>query len=129
VLLTTRSPATRAVAVRLRVGVAVTVRAPGVVHRRLLLRGLRVRRHGRVRTLEVSLGNAGNVTEQLSRGRVRVALVRGGRVLTTLRAAPRDLLPRTRGIAEVRYAGRLRGRVVARVVIAGARTRTFRVVL
>jgi hypothetical protein len=129
VLLTTRSPATRAVAVRLRLGVAVTVRAPGVVHRRLEVRGIRVRRRGRVRTFEVSLANRGNVTERLPRGRVRVALVRGGRVRTTLRAAPRDLLPRTRGVAEVRYAGRLHGRLVARVLVGGFRMRSFRVVL
>jgi hypothetical protein len=129
VLLTTRPPATRAVAVRLRVGVAVMVRAPGVVRHRLELRGVRVRRRGRVRTLEVSLANRGNVTERLQRGRVRIALVRRGRVLTTLRAAPRDLLPRTRGLAEVRYAGRLHGRVVARVIVRGVPSRSFRVVL
>jgi hypothetical protein len=129
VLLTTRSAATRAVGIRLRIGISVMVRAPGVVHRRLELRSLRVRRHGRVRTLQVTVANRGNVTERLPRGRLRIALVRRGRVLTTLRVAPRDLLPRTRGIAEIRYAGRLHGAVVARVLLRGATTRRFRIVL
>jgi hypothetical protein len=126
VLLTTRSAATRAVAVRLQVGVAVTVRAPGVVRRRLELRGLRVRRRGRVRTLEVSLANRGNVTEQLPRGRIRIALLRAGRIRTTLRTAPRELLPRTHGVAEVRYAGRLRGALTVRVTVANGPHRSFR---
>jgi hypothetical protein len=129
VLLTTRPAATRAVAVRLRVGVEVTVRAPGVVRHRLVLRGLRVRRHGRTRSLEVALANRGNVTEPLPRGRVRIALVRRGRVLTTLRADPRELLPGTRGVAVVRYGGRLRGRMTARVLVGRAVVRSFRVSL
>jgi hypothetical protein len=116
--------------VRMRIGIVVVVRAPGRVVRRLVLRGMRVHRARRARVLELIVVNRGNVTETLDRGRIRIALRRRGR-RTALRNDPRELRPRTSGVVQFRYAGRLRGRVTARVRIAGpagARpvTRTFR---
>ncbi len=133
VLLTTRRRRGAAVAVRMRIGVVVVVRAPGRVVRRLVLRGMRVRRARRARVLELVLANRGNVTETLDRGRIRVVLRRGSR-RTSLRNQPRELRPRTSGIVQLRYGGRLRGRVTARIRLAGPPggrpvTRTFRIKL
>ena len=118
VLLTTRTRAGAGVLVRMRIGIVVVVRAPGVVVRRLVVRGVRVGRSREARILEVSIVNRGNVTEALARGRVRVVLRRGSRQ-TTLRAVPRDIRPGTVGIVQVPYAGPLRGPVSARVLIPG----------
>ena len=131
VLLTTRPRRGAGVAVRMRIGVVVVVRAPGRVVRRVAVRGARVRRVGRARVLELRLVNRGNVTERLGRGRIRVVL-RRGRIHATLRAGPRMLRPRTSGIVQLRYRGRLRGWVTAQVRIAPepgrhAVRRTFRV--
>ena len=65
--------------------------------------------------------------------RVHVTLRRCGRTLARLRAAPRELLPRTSGLAEIRYRGRLRGPLTAQVVVDAAGPggsvwrRTFRI--
>src|SRR4051794_14614484 len=66
VLLTTRPTSARGVAVLMRLGVVVTVRAPGVVVHRLALTGVRLRPHRRI---DVRLTNHGNVTESLTPGR------------------------------------------------------------
>ena len=96
VLLTTR-PRGAGVAVRMRIGVLVVVRAPGRVVRKVVVGSLRVRRLPRGRVLEVLLVNRGNVTETLGRGSVRVTLTcRTTRM--TLRAAARELRPRTSGV-------------------------------
>ena len=117
VLLTTR-PARRArLAVRLRLGVVVGVRAPGRVVHALALHGLRVRRTGRLRTLQLLVANRGNVTEHLGRDRVSLSLGRAGRPAESLRPEPRDLLPRTRGVVLFRYRGRARGIASARATI------------
>ena len=135
VLLTTRPRAGLGLAVRMRIGIVVVMRAPGAIVRRLELRGLRVRRFGRVRVLELSVANRGNVTEALNRGCVNVSLLRRGRLLTRLRPLARQLLPRTSGIAEIRYGGRLRGWVTALVELSAhdpcgqALRRTFRIQL
>jgi hypothetical protein len=132
VLLSSRGPA-GTVAVLMRLGVVVDVRVPGAVVRHLVLRALRVRGRGRFRVLELALANRGNVTELLQRGRVSVALERRRRVVARLVAAPRELLPHTSGIAEIRYRGRLRGRFFARVLVSPAGPggsvwrRTFRI--
>jgi hypothetical protein len=118
VLLTTRPVRAAGIAVRMRIGVVVVVRAPGKVVRRLSLLALRARRAGNARMLELLVANRGNVTEALGRGCVTVSLLRGGRVLVRLHPAPRELLPRTRGIVELRYAGPLRGWVRARVELS-----------
>jgi hypothetical protein len=130
VLLATRPVRGAGVAVRMRIGVVVVVRAPGRVVRRVAVRRLRVRRlrHGRV--LELVLANRGNVTESFARGAIRVTL-RQGRAHVTLRGAPRELRPHTRGVVRFRVDGRLRRVASARVTIAAApgrpaAVRTFR---
>jgi hypothetical protein len=132
VLLTTHPRRSAGVAVRLRVGVVVIVRAPGRVVRRLVLRELRVRRARGARALEVVVANRGNVTERLARERVRIWLLRRG-ARTALAAEPRDLRPRTSGVVVARYGAR-RGWRTVRVEIASAEggpvvRRTFRVKL
>jgi hypothetical protein len=118
VLLTTRPSAAGArVAVQVRLGVVVVVRAPGTVVRRLELRGLHVARHGGRRVLELRVANHGNVTETLPRARVTLWRSRTPRRLATLLAARRDVRPQTQGILELRLRRRLRGSVSARVVI------------
>ena len=117
VLLTIRLRREGGVAVRMRLGIVVVVRAPGRVVRRLALGRLDVRRTRAARILELRVANRGNVTESLARGRVRLWLRRGGAV-TRLHAAPRDLHPRSSGIVQLRYGGRLRGWVTARVEVA-----------
>ena len=133
VLLTTRPRLSGGLAVRMRLGVVVVVRVPGKIVRRLDLRSLRVRRQGRLRSLELLVANRGNVTEVLDRNCITVSLRRGGRVLARLRPAPRQLLPRTAGISEARYGGTVRGWVSARVEFPArgpcvkTRPRVFRV--
>ena len=117
VLLTSRPRANAGVAVRMRLGIVVVVRAPGVVKRRLVLRRLRVARRGRTRSLELLVVNGGNVTESLARRGALISLSRHGRPFATLAAGNRNLRPRTSGILEFRYRGRRRGWVTARVVV------------
>ena len=107
------------------------VRAPGRVVRNLAVHALRVRRVRAARILELAIVNHGNVTETLGRGRVWVSLRRGDADVR-LRADPRLLRPRTRGIVQLRYHGRLRGWVAVRARIAAQPgvpvvRRTFRV--
>ncbi len=127
VLLTTRPIRGARVAVRMRLGVVVVVRAPGRVTRRLELRMLRVRRAGRRRVLELLVTNRGNVTEVLQRRRLTLILRRRGVIVATLHPAPRELLPRTSGILQTAYAGRARGRATVLVELvneqAGRATR------
>jgi hypothetical protein len=130
VLLTTRPRRALGVAVRMRVGVVVVVRAPGRIVRRIGLRSVRVRRRGRrVSALELWLVNRGNVTEALDRSRIDVRLRRGRRTARLL-PVPRELRPRTSGLMLLPYRGRLRGWVTARVTISlgprAAVRRTFR---
>jgi len=131
VLLTTRPRRNADLAVRMRLGIVVAVRVPGTVVRRLQLRGLRVDRVGDARVLELLVANRGNVTETLDRRRLTVTVLRGGIVFARLRSTPRALLPRTSGIAEIPYRGRLHGWVEAVVRVApaepggGAVRRTF----
>ena len=115
VLLTTRPLGVKHVRVRLRVGVIVDLRVRGRVVRKLDATSLTVRRSGARRLLELRLFNRGNVTERLSRCGLRLALVRGGRVLSTLRPRHGELLPHSAGIAEFVYRGRARGLVLARI--------------
>jgi hypothetical protein len=133
VLLTTRPRGRAGVAVRMRIGVVVVVRAPGRVVRRLAMRGLRVRRVRGARILELRVVNRGNVTETLDAGRIRLWVRRGATELR-LRADARDIRPRTTGVVQFRYRGRLAGWVTvrARLVPAPGRrevSRIFRVEL
>lgn len=125
-LMTSRRQLEVGVAARMRLGVVVIVRTPGTVVRRLVLLGLRVSRAQRARrTLELELGNHGNVTETLARGRVAVSLERGGRRLARLTAGPSLLRPGTRGVLVLPLRRALVGPVVARVDLAfeGGRVR------
>jgi hypothetical protein len=113
VLLTAHSSRGGHVDLQLRLGVRVAVRVPGQVVRRLVLRGLSIRRvHGR-RLMRVSVANRGNVTVNL-RGNVTASLVRRGRRVGRLRLlAPRALPPGVRATLALRYSGRVRGPVTA----------------
>ena len=123
VLLATRPRGNSGVAVRMRVGVVVVVRVPGAVVRRLDVRGLRMHRP---RLVEVALWNGGNVVEHIGARTFRIVLRRRGRVLATLHPAPRELLPGTRGVVEIRCRTRVHGRVSATVELAG-RAAVFRI--
>lgn len=120
VLLSTHRLTKARVAVRLRLGVVVVVRAPGKVVRRLELRAIRVVRHGKRRALDVVVANRGNVTETVEHARVVVARARNGRRVTMLVAPSRDLRPRTHGVLEFRIRRAARGPMTVRVVIPGA---------
>lgn len=132
VLLTTRLPSRRKVLARLRIGVVIVVRVPGVVVRRLTLGKLHVRRRGRRVLFELPVANGGNLDEWVARRRLEIRLVRQGRVVARLQAEPRRLLALSRGLVEASYAGRLRGRVNAVVELMTPRPgvamlrRTFR---
>jgi hypothetical protein len=132
VLLTTRPSSSARVAVRLRLGVVVVVRAPGPVVRRLELRRLRVVRRRGIPALELAVVNDGNVTEQLRHVRAVLSRVRVGRAVVTAAASPRELRPATRGVLEFHLRTRARGRFAARIVLPGEPgratiRRTFRV--
>jgi hypothetical protein len=126
VLLATRTTAADGVGVRMRIGVRVVVRVPGRVVRRLLVRGIGVRRSGSVRVLDVALANRGNVTETLPRGRIAVVVRRRGGS-DRLVARRRELLPHSRAVVSVTYRGLRRGLATATVEIDGRAVRTFRI--
>jgi hypothetical protein len=133
VLLTTRPWRSAGVVVRMRIGVVVVVRAPGRVVRAVAVRGLHVRRVGRARTLEVVVVNRGNVTETLDATRIRLSIRRRG-TGPSLRPEARELRPRTSGVVQFRYRGRLAGWVTARLRLGlepgrPVVSRTFRVKL
>jgi hypothetical protein len=130
VLLTTRPLGVKHVRVRLRVGVIVNLRVRGRIVRRLDATALIVRRSGSRRLLELHLVNRGNVTERLGRAGLRLALVRGRRVLSRLRPRRCELLPHSAGVAVFVYHGRARGAVLARIELRPplrGRSRSFRV--
>lgn len=120
VLLATRPADAGRVAVALRLGVVVDVRVSGVVVRRLVLGGARVRRFPGRRTLEVVVANHGNVSELLRSGRLEVTLRRRGRLLAVLRSRGQELLPRSAGVVDFRLGGAVRGRVTAIVELSRA---------
>src|SRR5262245_28522949 len=129
VLLTTRRRVRDGLAVRVRMGVVVIVRAPGTVVRRLALRGLRSVRSGQRRFLGLGVSNRGNVTESFERGRAAVYVDRNGRRLARLLGEPRTLRPGTRGVFRFSVPHRLRGRVVVQVEllsVAGRYQRVYR---
>jgi hypothetical protein len=126
VLVTGRPVQHSRVAVQLRVGVRVRIRAPGRLVHRIVLSGLRSRHSKRTRAVLVSLTNRGNVTEQL-RARLSITLATHGRVFSRLRLVrPRELYPGARAVVAVPYAGRVRGLVTAVVrVQMGAHVRAL----
>jgi hypothetical protein len=117
VLVATRPRERGGVAVRMRIGIVVVVRVPGAIVHRLVARGLRVRRTGDVRTLELSVANRGNVTERIGPGRLRIVLLQRGRVVARLRPATRELLPHARAIEQIPYRGPLTGPMTAVVEV------------
>ena len=119
VLLTTRRQAQDGVAVRMRMGVVVVVRAPGRIIHRLRLVRLRVVETSRRRTreLELLVANAGNVTESIERSKATISLFSGGRRIARLRAEPRELRPGTRGILRFRRPRRELQHLVARAEV------------
>jgi hypothetical protein len=123
VLLATRRLAGAGVSIRMQVGIVVVVRVPGVVVRRLDVRGLHVHGPG---LLDVTLQNGGNVAERIGARTLRIVLRRGGRALAVLRPTPRELLPGARAIVAARYPAGVRGRVSATVELAG-RAAVFRI--
>lgn len=118
VLLTASAPSRRGVVTRMRIGVVVRLRVPGRFLRRIELRQLTVHRVRRARVLELTLENTGAALESIKRRELTVTLRAGSRVLARLRPGPRELLPHSRGLVALRYAGRVRGTVVARVELA-----------
>ena len=120
-LLVTRPSRVGGVGVRMRLGVRVAVRAPGKIVRRVAVRGLRVRRSGRVRSLDVTVENLGDLIETRV---VAVVLSARGRV-ERVHAELREVLPGTRAILTARYEGQLRGRVLGRVEVDGVARRSF----
>jgi hypothetical protein len=125
VLVTTRPGAGQAVAVRMRLGVAVVVRVPGRLVHRLELRSLRVIGSGRNRALRLVVANTGNAVEWLRLGRLEVALVSRGRMTARLRGPARELLPHTRSVFELRYPASATGWTTARITL-GTSTATLR---
>jgi hypothetical protein len=115
VLLTASAPSKRGVLTRMRIGIVVRLRVRGPFARRIELRGLAVRRAGRARLLELTLANTGAALESIKSRELTVTLRARGRVLARLRPGRRDLLPHSRGLVVLRYGGRARGTVAARV--------------
>lgn len=109
VLLTTKPRGGAGVGVRMQIGVPVTVRVPGAVRRRVVFDGMQLAK----RVLELRFHNSGNVTATIGAHRFRIELRRGGRLLATLHARPRELLPGAHSVVDVRLPKRLRGRVRA----------------
>jgi len=120
ILLRTRPVGSGRVAVRLRIGIVVVVRAPGRVVRRLELGALRAVRRKGGRLLELVVLNRGNVTETLEGVSAVLSRPRTGRRVATLVARSREVRARTRGILDFPFRARARGAMTARVVIPSA---------
>jgi hypothetical protein len=119
VLVTGRPLGASRVAVQLRLGVRLRIRAPGRLVHRIAVEGLRVRRFNDKRTLLVSVANRGNVTEQL-RGRLTVTLLRRKRIISRMRLARRrELFPGMTTAVALPYAGHAHGLLTAIVSIRG----------
>jgi hypothetical protein len=90
---------------------------PGTIVRRLAFGGVRIHRRRGLRFILVPVLNRGNVTLQL-RGHVTASLFRHGDRVARLHLAARPALaPNARTLLALRYAGRVRGRVIAIVQI------------
>ena len=108
VLVTATAESRVGVAVRVRLGVVASVRAPGKVTHRIVFRSLRLR--GRV--FELMLGNTGNVAETLHPADVTVTVGRA-----RLHPRARQLLPHTRALFQLAWRGRMKPRIAARVEV------------
>ncbi|MFL5963623.1 MAG: hypothetical protein ACJ757_12105 [Gaiellaceae bacterium] len=119
VLLTATAGATKGMAVRLRVGVVVTVRVKGRRVHRVVATAARARRAPPARgaLIEVTLANRGNVIESIGGASLRITLLHRGRVIARLTVARRKVLPHTIAVVTVHYRGRSRGAVTVRVAV------------
>ncbi len=115
VLLSAVAPSARGVVVRMRIGLVVSVRAPGRIVHRVAIVAARARRAGAGRLLDVTIANRGNVIETIGAGRLTVTLVGSGGIVARYRAGRRELLPRARGLVRFRVRGGIRGVLTARV--------------
>lgn len=109
VLFTTQPRGGAGIGVRMQIGVPVTIRVPGAVRRHVAFLGMRLAQ----RVLELRFRNTGNVTALIGARRFRIELRRGGRVLATLHARRRELLPGARAVVDVRLPQRIRGSAAA----------------
>lgn len=121
VLLTTEPPAGRRVVARLRLGVVVVARVPGLLVHRLVLGSLRVVRRPRATIVDLAVANRGNVDEWIGARRVSLQLRRHGSVVATLWAVPRRLLARSGGLVRLACARLVRGPVTAVMAVARPR--------
>jgi hypothetical protein len=126
VLLTATAPPAKGVAIQLRVGVVVTMRVKGRLVHRLEVVAARVGRSSvgrrsarRARMIELTFANRGNVIESIGGPRLRITLLRRGRVIARLAARRRKVLPHTAALVLVRYGGRSRGLTTIRILVAG----------
>jgi hypothetical protein len=132
-LLTTQPLRSGSVPARVRIGVVVVVRVPGRIIRRLLLRGLAVRRRGRGCLLELSIVDRGNVDEWVGARRLSISLARRGHLVARLRPLARRFLARSSGLIEARCRSGLRGEMNAVVRLSRPRPglaairRTYRI--
>lgn len=126
VLLTATTRAASGVAVRMRIGLAVSVRAPGRVVRRLAISRLRVRGSARGRVIELTIANRGNVIESLSPGRLRATLLQRGHIIARLHSEPSRVLPHAAAVVRLRCRGRLHGLFSLRVELSPAAPRARR---
>jgi hypothetical protein len=126
VLLTATAPSAKGVAIELRVGVVVTVRVKGRLVHRVEVTAARLRRRPlqRYRLIELTFANRGNVIESIGGPRLRVTLLRRGRVIARLPTARRKVLPHTAALVVVPYRGRRHGPTTIRVVLQGPGGRT-----
>jgi hypothetical protein len=106
VLVTAAAGSRVGVAVRVRLGVVASVRAPGKVTHRIVVRSLRLR--GRV--FELMLANMGDVAETLHPADVTVTVGRA-----SLHPRARHVLPHSRALFQLTWRGVPTARLVARV--------------
>jgi len=122
VLLSSAPRSSSRVAIRTRVGVTTLVRVRGPFVRQLRSLGLSVKAMRKARVVRLGLENRGNVNERFVSARTTLVLRKSGKVVATLHAGTRSILPGTRGDLVFAYRGRVRGDVtaVARVLPARA---------
>ena len=99
------------------IGIGILTRVTSAERRDLKFQAIKVTRSRARRLISLGLTNAGNLDEELPRGRVRVQIRKGGRTVATLRTTSRHLLPGVSGQIQLVYTGKVHGPVdiVARI--------------
>jgi len=115
VLLATVPSGKSRVLVKTRVAVAVLVRVSGKIKREFVIGGLSAAR--RRHQLRLVVKNAGNINERLPVRSVTVAIKHGRRVVQTLRAPARDILPHSGTVYRLPYRSSLKGKMTATVTV------------